>query len=84
MKNKILVIVYVPLIEREYNIYIPNSKKLGVVKNLIIEMVEKDSDGTFINDGYKNLYDKSTGKIVDDNEYVKNSSICNGTKLFLY
>lgn len=84
MKNKILVIVYVPLIEKEYNIYIPNSKKLGVVKELIIEMVERDSDGTFVNDGYKNLYDKSTGKIMDDNEYIKKSSICNGTKLFLY
>ena len=84
MKNKILVIVYVPLIDKEYNIYIPNAKKLGVVKNMIIKMVERDSDGIFVDDGYKNLYDKSTGVIIADNEYVKNSSICNGTKLFLY
>lgn len=84
MKNKILIIVYVPLIEREYNIYIPKVKKVGVIKKLIIEMVEKDSDGIFANDGFKNLYDKNTGEMLDDNQYVKNSSICNGTKLFLY
>lgn len=84
MKNKLLVIIYVPIIEREYNMYIPKVKKIGVIKNMIIDMVEKDSEGTFINDGYKNLYDKSTGKILDDNIYVKNSIICNGTKLLLY
>ena len=31
MKNKILVIVYVPLIEKEFDIYIPIVKKVGTV-----------------------------------------------------
>ena len=84
MKNKILVIVDVPLIEKEYDIYIPTVKKVGTVKNLIIKIVEENSDGTFINDGCKNLYDKLTGEIIDDQQFVKYSKIKNGTKLVLY
>lgn len=84
MKNKILVIVYVPLIELEFNIYIPLVKKVGTIKNLIIKIVEESSDGTFINDGCKSLYDKLTGEQIDDNQFVKNSNIKNGTKLVLY
>ena len=37
MKNKLLVIVYVPLIEKELDVYIPIVKKVGTVKNLIIK-----------------------------------------------
>lgn len=84
MKNKILVVVYVPLIEKEFNIYIPNAKKVGTIKNLIIKIVEESSDGTFLNDGCKELYDKLTGEQIDDNQFVKYSNIKNGTKLILY
>lgn len=84
MKNKLLVIVHVPLIEREFDIYIPTVKKVGVVKNLIIKIVEDASDGIFVNDGCKSLYDKLTGEKIDDNQFVRNSEIKNGTKLVLY
>lgn len=84
MKNKLLVIVHVPLIEREFDIYIPTVKKVGVIKNLIIKIVEDASDGIFVNDGCKSLYDKLTGEKIDDNQFVRNSEIKNGTKLVLY
>lgn len=84
MNGKILVIVYVPLIEREFDIYIPIVKKVGVIKNIIIKIVEEASDGIFQDDGYKNLYDKITGNKIDDNIFVKNSVIKNGSKLVLY
>ncbi len=84
MKNKILIVVYVPLIEKEFDIYIPIVKKIGTIKNLIIKVVEESSDGTFVNDGCKSLYDKLTGEKIDDNMFVKNSDIKNGTKLVLY
>ena len=84
MKNKILVIVYVPLIEKNFNIYIPIVKKVGTVKNLIIKIVEESSENAFVDDGCKNLYDKKTGDIIDDNLFVKYSGLKNGTKLILY
>ena len=84
MQNKILVIVYVPMIEKEFDIYIPIVKKVGTVKNLIIKIVEENSDGTFVNDNCKNLYDKLSGEKIDDNLFVKESIIKNGSKLILY
>ena len=84
MNNKILIIVYVPMIEKEFNIYIPTVKKVGTVKNLILKLIEEESDNTFVNDGYKFLYDKLTGNKIEDNQYVKHSKIRNGSKLILY
>lgn len=84
MKGKILIIVYVPLIDKEYNLYIPIIKKVGTVKNLIIKIVEENSDGSFINDNCKYLYDKLTGQKILDNLFVKESGIVNGSKLILF
>ena len=84
MQNKILVIVYVPMIEREFDVYIPIVKKVGTVKNLIIKIVEENSDGIFVNDNCKNLYDKLSGEKIDDQLFVKESIIKNGSKLILY
>ncbi len=84
MNGKILVAVYVPLIEEEYDIYIPTVKKIGTIKNLIIKIVEENSNGTFKDDGCKSLYDKLTGERLDDQQFVRNSNIKNGTKLILY
>lgn len=84
MKNKVLVIVYVPSIERKFNVYIPCAKKVGTVKNLIIKIVEEMSDGTFVDDGCKNLFDKLTGEQIDNQQFVKFSNIKNGSKLVLY
>ncbi len=84
MKNKMLVIVYVPLIEKEFDVYIPIVKKVGTVKNLIIKIVEEVSEGTFVDDGCKRLYDKLTGELCDEQQFVKFSNIRNGSKLVLY
>lgn len=84
MNNKILVMVYVPMIEREFDIYIPVVKKVGTVKNLIVKIVEESSEGFFINDGCKMLYDKITGEQIDEQKFVKYSNIKNGSKLVLY
>ena len=83
MKDKILVLVYVPLIEKESDIYIPLVKRVGVIKNLIISIVEESTEGAFVNDGCKFLYDKLTGEKLDERQYAFNS-IKNGSKLILY
>ena len=82
MNNKLLVLVYVPLLEKEYTVFIPVNKKIGTVRNNIIETVMELSEGNF---QQKNnlLYDSSTNTIFDHDIYVKNSTITNGTKLIL-
>ncbi len=84
MNSKVFVVVSVPMIEKEFDLYIPITKKVGTVKDLIIKMVEEQSDFVFLNDGCKSLYDKVTGDRISEEEYVKDSKIKNGSKLILY
>ncbi len=72
--NKFLVLVYVPLLEEEYNIYIPINKKIGTVKKIIINSIAELSEipeNKIIN---LKLYDKESSKIYNkykDNFIVK-------------
>ena len=78
MQGKIYVIVTIPMIEQEFDMYIPT------IKNLMIQIVEEQSDFNFVDDGCKRLYDKITGDEINDNEFVKFSKIKNGSRLILY
>lgn len=84
MQNKLYVIIEVPVLEKTIDAYIPITKRVGTVKKILIEMVSKVSDNTFINDNCKNLYDKVSGEVIDDASFVKNSGIKNGSRLLLY
>lgn len=84
MNNKLLVLVYIPMLERQFDIYIPVVKKVGAVKNLVIALISEMCEGMIVNDDTKSFYDKSTGEKIDDNQFVKTSGIKNGTKLILY
>lgn len=81
--NKILIVVYIPLIEQEYDIYIPINKKIGTIKNTIIKSIVELSDGNIKNTSDLKLYDKETTNIYDNNIIVKDSGIKNGSKLIL-
>lgn len=82
MNNKILVIVKVPFIEMEFEMYIPINKKIGYVKQMIISSIKERADGN-LDDVSLKLFDKETGSVFNNNIYVKESSIRNGTVLFL-
>lgn len=82
MNNKILVIVKVPFIEMEFEMYIPINKKIGYVKQMIISSIKERADGN-LDDVSLKLFDKETCSVFNNNIYVKESSIRNGTVLFL-
>lgn len=81
--NKVLVLVYVPLLEQQYDILIPINRKIGTIKRILENTIVELSDGNFHMDENVKLYDKETGKKLDNDVYVKNSGIVNGTKLIL-
>lgn len=83
MQNKILVLVYVPMLETEYDILIPINKQIGTVKNNILNAIKELSEYDLSKKGNVHLYDKISGKMYDDNIYVKHSGIINGTKLII-
>ena len=75
--NKILINLYIPSLDENYNLFIPINKKVGTIKNTIISTTKNLVEGN-----YKLLLLES-GNIVDDNVYVKNSGIVNGSRLIL-
>lgn len=81
--NKFLVLVYVPLLEKEYNIYIPINKKIGTIKNVIINSITELSELSSDKLSNLKLYDKETSNIYNSDALVKESGIINGTKLLL-
>lgn len=77
MNNKILVTVFVPLLDENYDLFIPVNKKVGTVKKGIIDSIKNLADKNYL------LMLKSNCEVIDDNIYVKNSEIKNGCKLIL-
>ncbi len=81
--NKVLIKVYVPYIGEEYDVFIPVNRKIGTVKKYIINTIYELSNGNLKNINKIRIYDKQTGEILNNNMYIKESNIRNGTKLIL-
>ena len=81
--NKILVKLYVPSIEHEYDIWIPLSKRVYNVTSLLIKAVNEFSRGYYNPTKMPLLYDRQTGKPYDINLTVKDANIRNGAEIVL-
>ena len=77
MNNKILVSVYIPLLDENYDIFIPVNKKVGTIKKGIISAIKDLASKEYV------LMNKDDCKVIEENIYVKNSGIQNGSKLIL-
>ncbi len=83
MNNKILVNIIVPSIESSFNVYIPINKKIGTIKKCILKCIGELSDGYFEYEDKVIILDRDTGKEFDNNMYLKDTDIKNGTKLII-
>ena len=81
--NKVLVFVYVPLLDEKYDVFIPINKKIGTIKNVIINSIIELSETNPEVFSNMKLYSKETGNILENNIYVKASDIENGSELIL-
>ena len=67
-KNKVLIQLEVPLIEKKYDLFIPINKKVGTIKKLIEEALVELSDDSYVISEDTNLYSKEDGAIYDVNK----------------
>ena len=81
--NKILVLVYIPLFEQEYDVLIPINQKIGTIKKHIIASINEITGGNICLTNSTKLYDKNTCVDYENDIYVKDSGIKNGAKLIL-
>lgn len=82
--NKYLITIIVPFIELECDVYIPSNKKIGTIKKNILESISEFSNKTFNKQiDQVRMIDRDNGNEFDDNVYVKNSGIKNGSKIII-
>ena len=83
MMNKILVKLYVPVIEKQYDIWLPINKKMHKIVNLLEKSVNELCGGYYTPSTPPMLYDKNSAKPYNMNLTVKKNNIKNGTELIL-
>lgn len=81
--SKVIVNVYVPLLNRSYDIFIPTQSQVFQVTELIKKAVYELSEGQFMPSRETVLSMKNSGEILDINSAVFEAGIGNGTKLML-
>lgn len=80
--NRLLVNVYVPSINKTFDIYITTESSIKDLKNILGLAIEKISNERFI--AINNiLVDRITGLEYNDNLFVSDTNIENGTKIVL-
>ena len=82
-KNKILIELEIPLIEKKYDLFIPINKKIGTIKNLIEQGLVELTDSAYVPKEESNLYSKDTGDIYDINKTVRDTDLKNGSRIIL-
>ena len=82
-KNKILIELEIPLIEKKYDLFIPINKKIGTIKKLIEDSLIELSDGAYISTEESNFYSKDTGEIYNVNKNVRDTDLKNGSRIIL-
>ena len=84
MNNKILIEVIVPLLEENFEIYIPVNKRISTVIKLIEKSLNEITNGYYPTQK-ENLViiDEESGSVFDVNLTVKESKMINGSKIIL-
>ena len=81
--NKVLVNLYVPVLEEEYDIWLPLNKKIASVIILLVKAVNEFSGGYYKPTKMPYLYDRLTGSVYNVNLNIKEANIKNGAKIIL-
>lgn len=82
-QNKILIELEIPLVEKQYDVFIPINKKIGTIKSLIEASLVELTDNAYFPRNDSNFYSKDTGLIYDVNQTVRNTDLKNGSRIIL-
>jgi len=83
MKNKYLIELKIPELDKKYDIFVPVNKKLFNVIDLILKSIYELNNLDYSNIKNKNLINKYTGEVYNVNKLIRDTSIKNGTCLIL-
>lgn len=81
--DKVLVEVYCPINNKNYDVYIPKTLVVYDVKILLAKLIENVSNSQYFYENQVLLCDYESGKIIGDNLTFDELNIKNGYKLLL-
>lgn len=81
MENKVLVNIYIPFLEKKYEVFLPVNRRLGEIAYLIAKALNEVTGGYYTYKGEERLYSRANGKEYNFNEILKHTNIRNGTDL---
>ena len=73
--------LYVPLIEKKYELFLPVCRNVGEVLVLLDKAIVDISNDTYNLRGDERLYNRVTGQEYKLSDLIKNTNIRNGTQL---
>ena len=83
MKNKVLINVYVPSLDENYETYIPVNESINTILELICKTVFDLSDSNFNIDSTHYLLDPDTANVYLKKQIVRDTNIINSKKIIL-
>lgn len=81
--NKVLIKLCVPMIDEQYDIWIPVNKRIHKIIMLLVKAVNELTKGYYSPKEMPYLYDKITAEVLDINLKVIDTHIRNGTELIM-
>lgn len=81
--NEVLVKLYVPKVDEQFDIWIPLDKQIHTIIRLLVKAVNEFTKGYYTPSKMPYLYDKITGKPFNINLKLIDSEIRNGTELIM-
>lgn len=81
MNNKVLITLYVPVLEKTYEVFLPANKKISEITYLLGKALVDISGGYYEFQENERLYNRENGKEYSSNELLKYTNIRNGTEL---
>ncbi len=81
--DKVLVEIFVPVLDRSFDMFIPRTSSMAQVLELVKRAVKEMSDGRFVADENTAICHREDGAIININLSVAELEIKNGSKLML-
>lgn len=81
--DKVLIDIFLPAINRSFEVYIPLDSKFYEITPLVSKMLSELSNGLFILGDDSILYERKTGNILNINMSARQLNIKNGDNLML-
>ena len=81
--NKVLVKVFFPKIDKQYDVYIPSNKRIYDVINLLLKGVNDMNNDIYKVKNFPILYNRASGKHYDLDLLIYDTDIKNGSELII-